>query len=96
MKGNLPMKKLISILVFLLAAVMLTSVFTACNGEGETTTAAPETTAAPVVTEAPNVTEAPETTKAPEKSGCGAAISGGAIVAILCMGIAMIAKKKEN
>ena len=63
------------------------------------TTEAPETEApatedAPVVTEAP-ATEAPAT-EAPAKSGCGAAISGTAIIAILSMGVAMIAKKKEN
>lgn len=55
------MKKLISILVFLLAAVMLASVFTACNGEGETTTEAVDTTEA-IETEAP----APATIKLTE------------------------------
>ncbi len=55
------MKKLISILVFLLAAVMLTSVFTACNGEGETDTDPVDTTEA-IETEAP----APATIKLTE------------------------------
>ena len=57
---------------------------------------ATEPTTEAVETPAPQVTEAPQTEPAPAKSGCGAAISGGAIVAILCMGVAMIAKKKEN
>ena len=57
---------------------------------------ATEPTTDAVETPAPQVTEAPQTEPAPEKSGCGAVISGGAIVAILTVGVAMIAKKKEN
>ena len=65
----------------------------------ETTEAPVETTEAPAETQAPETaapveTQAPET-EAPAKSGCGAMVSGGAIVVAL-LGIAFIAKKREN
>ena len=54
-------------------------------------TEAPETEAP--VTEAP-ATQAPET-EAPAKSGCGAVISGSCFIVAL-LGVAFVAKKKEN
>ncbi len=75
------------------------------------TTAAPETTKAPE-TEAPETTEAPaETTEAPaqpeatnapetqpkeEKGGCGSMISGGVILAILCLAAVPMVKKNRD
>jgi uncharacterized protein HemX len=41
-------------------------------------------------------TTPPETEPQPAKSGCGAVISGGAVIAILCLGAAVVAKRKEN
>jgi len=71
------------------------------------TTAAPETTKAPETTAAPETTKAPETTqapttnapttdKAPEKKGCGAAISGSAIIMAAILAVPVIVRRKRK
>ena len=61
----------------------------------ETTEAPVEDTDAPAETNAPEATKAPET-EAPKESGCGSMISGGAVLAIICLAAVSMVKKNRD